>query len=74
MSCKNAISFVSSPCFPAVLLLCCVVAWPAVIRKDLILVDGVVGSCKTEVTAGRTLQQLEAVAKGKGPRTVSLQV
>jgi hypothetical protein len=45
-----------------------------VIRKDLILVDGSLGSCKTEVTAGQQLQQLEPVTKSKGPRTVSLQV
>lgn len=46
----------------------------AVIRKDLVLVDGQLGSCKTDVSAGQELQQLEPVAKSKGPRTVSLQV
>lgn len=45
-----------------------------VIRKDLILVDGQLGSCKTDVTVGQQLQQLEPVSKSKGPRAVSLQV
>lgn len=45
-----------------------------VIRKDLILVDGQVGNCKTDVSMGQQLQQLEPVGKAKGPRAVSLQV
>lgn len=53
---------------------CVLTLSPAVIRKDLILVDGALGSCKTEVSAGQQLQQLEPVSKGKGPRAVSLQV
>lgn len=46
----------------------------AVIRKDLILVDGQVGNCKTDVAVGQQLQQLEPVKTSKGPRAVSLQV
>jgi hypothetical protein len=45
-----------------------------VIRKDLILVGGQLGSCKTDVAVGQQLQQLEPVSKSKGPRSVSLQV
>jgi hypothetical protein len=49
------------------LLLC------SVIRKDLVLVEGAIGSCNTLVTPGQLLQQLQPVAK-KGPRVVSLEV
>jgi hypothetical protein len=46
---------------------------PAVIRKDLVLVEGAIGNCNTQVTPGQLLQQLQPVAK-KGPRVVSLEV
>lgn len=46
----------------------------AAIRKDLVLVGGTVGTCKTEVQQGQNLQQLEPVSKHKAPRTVSLEV
>eukprot|EP00775_Hariotina_reticulata_P011546 gene11546-11689_t len=45
-----------------------------VIRKDLILIDGQIGSCKSTVTPGQELQQLEPLQKHKPPRTVSLEV
>lgn len=48
---------------------------PAAIRKDLIHVDGAVGSCKSGVAAGQLLTQLAAEPKhAKGPRIVSLEV
>ncbi|KAF6253316.1 pseudouridine synthase [Scenedesmus sp. NREL 46B-D3] len=44
-----------------------------VIRKDLVLLDGAIGNCNTQVIPGQLLQQLQPVTK-KGPRVVSLEV
>jgi 23S rRNA-/tRNA-specific pseudouridylate synthase len=44
------------------------------IRKDLILVDGQLGSCKSQVSAGQLLQQVEPAPRHKAPRAVTLQV
>jgi hypothetical protein len=55
------------------LLLLLLMLLSAVIRKDLVLVEGAIGNCNTQVTPGQLLQQLQPVAK-KGPRVVSLEV